>query len=185
AAQRAAAGDHDRRAAVRLAAVGRDHHREGVRPPGARHDAAERDLRAQLPGGPGHRAGDRRHLRGRQHARRSGVRAGRPEDPARMKLSPSAWIGLVMLGVFVVLGLLGPYLAPYDVGPHALDLAHRYEGSSADHWLGTDATGRDTLSQLLWGARSALQLSAIVVAISATVGLTAGTVAGWFRGAVD
>jgi peptide/nickel transport system permease protein len=102
-----------------------------------------------------------------------------------MKLSPSAWIGFAMLGVFVILGVLGPYVAPYDVGPHALDLAHRYEGSSSAHWLGTDATGRDTLSQLLWGARSALQLSAIVVAISATIGLSAGTIAGWFRGAVD
>jgi peptide/nickel transport system permease protein len=102
-----------------------------------------------------------------------------------MKLSPSAWIGFVMLGVFVILGVAGPWLAPYDVGPHALDLPHRFESSSAAHWLGTDATGRDTLSQLLWGARSALRLSAIVVAISATIGLSVGTIAGWFGGAID
>lgn len=102
-----------------------------------------------------------------------------------MKLSPSAWIGMAMLGVFVVLGILGPWIAPYDVGPASLDLPNRYQTASAAHWLGTDASGRDTLSQLLWGARSALQLSTIVVAISATIGLALGTIAGWFRGAVD
>ena len=36
-----------------------------------------------------------------------------------MKLSPSAWIGMVMLGVFVLAGVFGPMIAPYVVGPHA------------------------------------------------------------------
>ena len=56
-------------------------------------------------------------------------------------------------------GVFGPVIAPYDVGPHALDLAHKFQGPSAAHWLGTDSKGLDTLSQLLWGARSALTLS--------------------------
>ncbi len=100
-----------------------------------------------------------------------------------MKLSPSAWIGMVMLGVFVLLGVLGPIIAPYD--PDAIDLTHRFEGISAAHWLGTDNNGRDTSSQLLWGARSALYFSVIVVGISATIGLSLGTIAGWFGGIVD
>jgi peptide/nickel transport system permease protein len=102
-----------------------------------------------------------------------------------LKLSPSAWIGAAMLAVFVVAGIAGPWIAPYDVGPHALDLSHRFEGASAEHWLGTDSKGLDALSQLLWGARSALQLSFIVVAISAAIGLTLGAIAGWYRGLVE
>ena len=102
-----------------------------------------------------------------------------------LKLSPSAWIGAAMLSVFIVVGIIGPWIAPYDVGPHALDLTHRFEGASAAHWLGTDGKGLDALSQLLWGARSALQLSFIVVAISASIGLTLGAVAGWYRGVVE
>jgi peptide/nickel transport system permease protein len=102
-----------------------------------------------------------------------------------MKLSPSAWVGLVMLTVYVVAGVLGPLIAPYDLRVLHVELAHQFEPSSAAHWLGTDASGRDTLSQLLWGARSALQLSLIVVAISATIGLAAGTIAGWFGGVID
>ena len=102
-----------------------------------------------------------------------------------LKLSPSAWIGAVMLAVFVVAGIVGPWLAPYDVGPGALELARRFEGSSAEHWLCTDGSGYDTLSQLLWGARAALQVSFIVVGISASIGLTAGAVAGWYGGVVE
>ncbi len=102
-----------------------------------------------------------------------------------MKLSPSAWIGMVMLAIFIVLGVFGPWIAPYDVGPQAIDLGHRFEGMSAEHWFGTDGNGRDALSQLLWGARSALELSVIVVAISATIGLALGTIAGWYGGIVD
>lgn len=101
------------------------------------------------------------------------------------KLSLSAWLGLAMLVVYVVAGVLGPIIAPYDLGLTHVELQHQFEGSSAAHWLGTDASGRDTLSQLLWGARSALELSVIVVAISSALGLAIGTLAGWYGGAVD
>jgi peptide/nickel transport system permease protein len=100
-----------------------------------------------------------------------------------MRLSPSAWIGAAMLAVFVVLGIAGPWLAPYD--PAHVDLAARFQGASSAHWLGTDSNGVDTLSQLLWGARSALQISGSVVAISATIGIALGTIAGWYAGWVD
>ena len=102
-----------------------------------------------------------------------------------MRLSPSAWIGLAMLAVYVAAGILGPVIAPYDLAQPHVELAHQFEGASAAHWLGTDGSGRDTLSQLLWGARSALELSVIVVAISSVIGLGVGTIAGWFGGVVD
>jgi peptide/nickel transport system permease protein len=102
---------------------------------------------------------------------------------AGIKLSPSGWIGMLMIGTFIVLGVIGPWIAPYDPAFGILD--ERFAGSSSAHWLGTDSKGVDALSQLLYGARSALQISIVVVVISATVGISLGTVAGWFRGAVD
>ncbi len=102
-----------------------------------------------------------------------------------VQLSVSAKLGAVMLGVFIVAGIFGPWLAPYDMESVAQDLPNRFQGPSSAHWLGTDSNGRDVFSQLLFGARSALEVSVIVVAISSTIGLAVGTVAGWFRGWVD
>lgn len=100
-----------------------------------------------------------------------------------IKLSPSGWIGMIMIGTFIVLGLIGPWIAPHD--PTIANLDDRFLGASSTHLFGTDSKGVDALSQLLYGARSALQISLVVVAISATVGISIGTIAGWFRGAVD
>jgi peptide/nickel transport system permease protein len=102
---------------------------------------------------------------------------------AGVRISPSGRVGALLIGVFILLGILGPWIAPYD--PAFGDLAQRFQGASSAHWLGTDSKGVDTFSQLLFGARSALQISIIVVAISSTIGILVGTVAGWFRGAVD
>jgi peptide/nickel transport system permease protein len=101
------------------------------------------------------------------------------------KLSPSARVGGAMLAVFILAGILGPWIAPYDMSYVHDTTNEAFQGASSAHWFGTDSNGRDTLSQLLWGAREALTLSVIVVAISSMIGLTVGTVAGWYRGWVD
>jgi peptide/nickel transport system permease protein len=98
-------------------------------------------------------------------------------------MTKAAWVGAVMLVAFVAIGVLGPFVAPYD--PTHVDLAQRFQAASGAHWLGTDSNGIDTWSQLLWGARSALEISLSVVAISATIGIALGTVAGWYGGVVD
>src|SRR5688572_14418920 len=101
---------------------------------------------------------------------------------ARARLSPSAWVGMFMLLVFVLVGVFGPWLAPYDVGVGAIDVDRAFAPPSAEHWLGTDKSGVDTLSQLLHGARSAIQISLVVVASCATIGVTLGLIAGYFGG---
>lgn len=88
-----------------------------------------------------------------------------------------------MVAVFFAVGVVGPVVAPYD--PMYVDLSNRFQPASAAHWLGTDSSGIDTLSQLLWGARSALLISLAVVSISASIGVTVGTLAGWMGGIVD
>lgn len=94
-----------------------------------------------------------------------------------------ARIGAAMLGAFVVLGVAGPWLAPFD--PSAMDLPGRFAPMSAAHWLGTDQAGIDALSQLLWGARRALEVGAAVVAVSAAVGGLLGGAAGYLGGLLD
>lgn len=91
--------------------------------------------------------------------------------------------GAILLGAFVLVGIVGPWLAPAD--PGQVDLAARFAPMSAAHWLGTDEKGADALAQLLYGAREALVVAGIVVAITAAIGIAIGTLAGWFGGWVD
>jgi peptide/nickel transport system permease protein len=87
------------------------------------------------------------------------------------------------LAVFVLLGLIGPWIAPAD--PFATDLAASLSEPSADHLLGTDQLGRDQLSRLLHGARTSLGVAALVLAITVVTGMVVGTVAGYAGGLVD
>lgn len=109
--------------------------------------------------------------------------AGKKSFFARLRLSPSAYAGALMLAIFIFAGLFGPLLAPYS--PDALDLQNGFRSPSADHWLGTDQHGRDVLSQVLHGARIALEISGSVVFLCAFFGVFVGVVSGYFGGKVD
>lgn len=102
---------------------------------------------------------------------------------ARGVLGPVGAIALVVVAAMVLLAALAPWLAPYPVDQQ--DLQHPYAGPGPQHWLGTDATGRDILSRLIWGARTSLGGPALVVALSLAVGLPIGLSAAWRGGALD
>jgi len=90
--------------------------------------------------------------------------------------------GLVILGFFALLALLGPWIAPYD--PNQVSDA-LLSPPSATHWLGTDHTGRDILSQLVVGTRGVLVVG-LVAGVSATVvGVLVGVTAGFVGGVGD
>ena len=105
--------------------------------------------------------------------------------PPLSRLSPSARIGAVMLGLFILVAIFGPWLAPDPIGDKAIASFPAFLPASWAHWLGTDEHGVDALSQLLHGARAALTLSLIVVALCSVIGVTIGVAAGYFRGVVD
>ena len=92
-------------------------------------------------------------------------------------------ISLAVLGVLTFAAILAPWIAPYD--PDQVDLAAVYASPSSAHWLGTDALGRDILSRMMYGARTALLAPLIVVISSTVVGILLGLLAGWRGGWVD
>ncbi len=94
-----------------------------------------------------------------------------------------ALLGAALIALFVVAALLGPALAPHS--PTRIDLDARLLGPSAAHPLGTDENGVDLLSEMLAGARVALEISTIVVLVCAATGVALGTLAGFFGGWVD
>jgi peptide/nickel transport system permease protein len=92
----------------------------------------------------------------------------------RLPQSPTARIGLAIVGVHILLALVAPLLAPYS--PVANDPAQALLGASWEHWAGTDQYGRDVLSRVLYGGQYALAVS--FLATLCTVGL--GTLIGAF-----
>jgi len=92
-------------------------------------------------------------------------------------------VGLIIVTILVLVAIFAPLIATYDVG--ATDLALRYLPPSASHWFGTDSTGRDIFSRVVFGTRISLQVGVIVVAVSAFVGTILGALAGYYGGWVD
>src|SRR5499427_3929040 len=92
-------------------------------------------------------------------------------------------IGITIVMIFVLVAVFAPWLAHYDVG--ATNLAMRYMPPSAAHWFGTDATGRDIFSRVVFGARISLEVGVVVVVVSAFVGTMIGAIAGYYSGWVD
>jgi peptide/nickel transport system permease protein len=89
----------------------------------------------------------------------------------------------VVIAVVAVLAVFGPLVAPHD--PHQQDLALGLSGPSQAHALGTDALGRDVLSRVIAGARSAVVGPLLVALGSMLIGNVLGLLAGYRGGAVD
>jgi peptide/nickel transport system permease protein len=100
----------------------------------------------------------------------------------RALLAPVPIACIAWLVLLLVLALAAPYIAPYD--PHQPAIKSRLEGPSLAHLLGTDDLGRDTLSRLIFGARTALLASfesvAIGLAAGVSIGLLVGYLGGWY-----
>lgn len=102
---------------------------------------------------------------------------------ARLARHSSGAIGLFLTGVFVLLAVIGPWIAPHD--PSAPDYFNLTKGSTPEHWLGTDAFGRDTLSRVLVGARYSISIGLSATLLGALLGGAWGLVAGFFGGWFD
>ena len=100
-----------------------------------------------------------------------------PRPPFLLTLSA------IVLAVVTLSAIFAPWIAPYD--PDAVDFTAFYAPPSAAHWLGTDSLGRDTLSRIIWGGRTALIGPLAVVVFSTVLGILLGLLAGWRGGWID
>ena len=91
--------------------------------------------------------------------------------------------GLAIAGVFVLVALLAPLVAPSD--PARTEFARAFQPPSAAHWLGTDDLGRDQLSRVVYGLRASLQVGVVAVAIAMAVAVPLGLLAGYYRRWLD
>src|SRR5438105_4941298 len=87
-----------------------------------------------------------------------------------------ALTGVVLLGLFVLVAIFAPLLAPYD--PHA-QIFDQTLGPSLSHWLGTTGNGQDIFSQLIWSTRESLAIALAAGLMATILSLTVGVSAAY------
>jgi len=89
-------------------------------------------------------------------------------------------VGFSILLLVVFMAVFAPFLAPHD--PYEIGVADSLIQPNRHHLLGSDLLGRDTLSRLIYGSRTALMVGFMTVGISSAVGICLGLISGYFGG---
>jgi peptide/nickel transport system permease protein len=90
-------------------------------------------------------------------------------------------IGIILLLTFI---LIGSIVVPEEKA-NEVDLRARLQGPSAVHWMGTDSTGRDIFSRIIYGGQISLIVGVLAVSLSVTLGTLIGGIAAYFGGWID
>jgi peptide/nickel transport system permease protein len=96
---------------------------------------------------------------------------------------PLGAAGAVIVALMILVAALATAIAPYD--PLAVDFGAMLGAPSAEHWLGTDAFGRDVLSRIIYGSRTALFVGFGAAFFGATAGAILGVASAYFGGRID
>jgi peptide/nickel transport system permease protein len=98
----------------------------------------------------------------------------------RFRRNRLAVLGLVYLVIVHGVAALAPWLGLPE--PEAMDLLNQFAAPSREHPMGTDETGRDVLSRLVFGARTSLAVALAAMAVAIAVGTTLGALSGFYGG---
>jgi peptide/nickel transport system permease protein len=108
---------------------------------------------------------------------------------ANLRKKPVNSLAILFLIAAIVAAVFAPWLSPHDPNLQSLRLRLRppiwLPGGDPAHLLGTDPLGRDILSRIIFGARISMLVGVSTVLIQALIGVTAGIISGYYRGAVD
>ncbi|MDN5332215.1 MAG: oligopeptide transport system permease protein [Tepidanaerobacteraceae bacterium] len=101
----------------------------------------------------------------------------------RLKQNKVAMLGLVIIILYTVLAIVGPYMTPYDY--RTTNTEEIDQPPSAKHWFGTDTLGRDLWARTWMGARVSLSIGFLAAFLNAFIGVIIGGISGYFGGKVD
>lgn len=90
---------------------------------------------------------------------------------------PMGFLGLSLVAMFFAMAAFAPIISPYD--PVKISVQAKLLEPNFSHWLGTDQLGRDTLSRIIYGARTALSIALTTTCTAGVIGLLLGLVAGF------
>ena len=100
-----------------------------------------------------------------------------------MTQQPLGAAGLVVIVLMGICAAFAQWVAPYD--PLTVDYNAMLARPSGEHWLGTDSFGRDVLSRIIYGARTALAIGFIASFLGCTAGAVIGVASAYFGGKID
>jgi peptide/nickel transport system permease protein len=104
---------------------------------------------------------------------------------SRLRRNPGAIVGFVLVGIFVVMAVFAPLIAPYGPREVVAPLTDAFEAPSREHLAGLDQQSRDEFSRIVYGARYSLVIGVVAVAVGLSIGLVLGGTAGYFGGKTD
>jgi peptide/nickel transport system permease protein len=113
----------------------------------------------------------------------SSVPRGRSWLARFIRRQPLGTAAAIAIFSILVVAALAPWLAPDD--PLANDFGAMFAAPSVHHWFGTDAFGRDVLSRIIYGARTALLIGFSASIAGATLGAVVGVTGAYFGGITD
>nr|MBP6852308.1 ABC transporter permease [Rhodoferax sp.] len=87
------------------------------------------------------------------------------------KPTPSAWFGLVVVGIFLFVAIFTPWLAPY---PESANVGGTWDEPSGSMWLGADQIGRDMLTRIMYGSRMTIGVALAITTLSFLIGIVLG-----------
>jgi peptide/nickel transport system permease protein len=110
------------------------------------------------------------------------------ETPARrawvrLRARRSAMVGLVVIVAVILIAIFAPVIAPFDPAQQSWTAVRK--PPSWAHWFGTDESGRDLLSRVIYGARASLLAGVVSVSIALGIGVPIGLAAGYRGGVAD
>ena len=96
---------------------------------------------------------------------------------------PTGAAGLAFIAILLVAGIFADIVAPYD--PLVIDFGAMLAPPAWEHWMGTDAFGRDVFSRIIYGARTALAVGVLSSLLGSGLGAVIGVVSAYFGGRID
>ena len=100
-----------------------------------------------------------------------------------VRAQPMGAVSFLVIVMMMFAGIFPQVVAPYN--PLDIDFSSILAAPSWDHWLGTDAYGRDIYSRIIYGSRTALIIGLASSALGSTIGAVLGIASAYFGGRVD
>jgi peptide/nickel transport system permease protein len=96
---------------------------------------------------------------------------------------PLGAVGAAIIGIMIAAAVLAEFVSPYD--PLTTDYGKMLQAPSSFHWFGTDSFGRDVLTRIIYGSRTALWIGFASSFLGATLGALIGVTSAYFGGKID